>query len=49
MVSRLICIHVLSDVLSLEGVPKQVTRVANIVRLSKSCISCMYASPTTNL
>jgi hypothetical protein len=48
-ISRSICIQVLSDVLPLEGVPTGVTRVANNVRLSTTCSSCMYASLAVDL
>jgi hypothetical protein len=48
-ISRSIYIQVLSDVLPLEGVPTKVTRVANNVRLSTTCSSYVYASPTTDL
>jgi hypothetical protein len=48
-ISRPIRIKVLSDVLSLKGVPTEVTRVANNVRLSTTCSSCMYSSLKVDL
>jgi hypothetical protein len=44
-----VCRQVLADVISLEGVPTWVTRVANNVRLSTTSSSYVYASPTAYL
>jgi hypothetical protein len=49
MIPRPIHIHVLIDELPLKGVPIGVTSVSNSGSLKTSCISYMYASPTTNL
>jgi hypothetical protein len=48
-ISRLIRIKVMFDVIPLKGVPTGVTRVADNVRLSTTCSSCMYASLAMDL
>jgi len=42
-----VCVCVLFDVVLIEGVPTEVTRVYNKMSLNTSCILYVYSYPTT--